>query len=92
MSIKIDTFDAQGLVLTARHLAHRSELTDAALLKAFFAIPLLTLRVVGGIYWEALKLWLKGVRLRVRPAPPEQSVSVVRSPAEPKEAKVHEPA
>jgi DUF1365 family protein len=92
LSIKIDTFDAEGLVMTARHLARRMELTDKTLLKAFFAIPLLTLRVIGGIHWEALKLWLKGVRLRVRPAPPENPVSVVAILAEPKETKVHEPA
>ena len=92
LSIRIDTFDDEGLLLTARHLARRSELTDANLLKAFFAIPFLTLRVIGGIHWEALKLWLKGVRLRVHPKPPENSISVVRTLAEPKEAKVHEPA
>lgn len=78
LSIRIDTFDDEGLVLTARHLAKRKELTDAALLRAFFAIPFLTLRVIGGIHWEALKIWLKGVRLRVRPKPPEEPVSFVR--------------
>jgi DUF1365 family protein len=92
LSIRIDIFDAEGLLLTARHLARRTELTDAALLKAFFAIPLLTLRVVGGIRWEALKLWLKGVRLRARPSPPAASITVVHTRAEPKERKVHEPA
>jgi DUF1365 family protein len=92
MSIGIDTFDAEGLVLTALHLARRSELTDRALINAFFSIPFLTLRVVGGIHWEALKIWLKGVRLRVHPAPPEHSVSVVHPVAESKEAPVHEPA
>lgn len=81
LSIRIETFDAQGPVLTARHLARRTELTDAALLKAFFAIPFLTLRVVGGIHWEALKIWVKGVRLRVRPDPPDTPVSYVQAPA-----------
>ncbi|EPE96226.1 DUF1365 domain-containing protein [Rhizobium grahamii] len=75
LSIRICAFDDEGLMLTARHLARRIELTDAALLKAFFAIPLLTFRVVGGIHWEALKIWLKGIRLRGRPQPPEHPVS-----------------
>lgn len=79
LSIRIETFDAQGPVLTARHLAKRTELTDRALLKAFFAIPFLTLRVVGGIHWEALKIWVKGVGLRVRPAPPDMPVSYVQT-------------
>lgn len=78
LSIRIETFDREGLVLTARHLARRTELTDTALLKAFFAIPFLTLRVIGGIHWEALKIWLKGVRLRTHPRPPEAPVSFVR--------------
>lgn len=91
LSIRIETFDAEGLLMTARHLARRTALTDAALLKAFIAIPFLTLRVIGGIHWEALKLWLKGVRLRHRPPPPEKSVSIVRIAAESREAKVHEP-
>ncbi|MDE1157094.1 MAG: DUF1365 family protein [Neorhizobium sp.] len=79
-SIKIDTLDRDGeLVLTARHLGRRQPLTDATLLKAFFAIPFLTLRVVGGIHWEALKIWLKGVRLRRRPPPPQEPVTAVHA-------------
>ncbi|MBB3320421.1 MULTISPECIES: DUF1365 domain-containing protein [unclassified Rhizobium] len=77
--ISIGALDEEGLLLTARHLAQRTELTDAALLKTFFATPLLTLRVIGGIHWEAIKIWLKGVRLRVRPKPPKHSVSLVRN-------------
>lgn len=92
LSIRIDTFDAEGKVLGARHVARRQALTDGALLAAFFAIPLLTLRVIGGIHWEALKIWLKRIRLVARPAPPEDPVSVVRIAASRKEVAVHEPA
>jgi DUF1365 family protein len=92
LSIRIDTSDAEGKVLGARHVARKQELTDKALLAAFFAIPFLTLRVIGGIHWEALKIWLKRVRLVSHPAPPENPVSVVRPPARPKEVSAHEPA
>ncbi|NEI72602.1 DUF1365 family protein [Rhizobium lusitanum] len=97
LSIRIDTLDNDGLVMTARHLARRKRLTDAALLGAFVAIPFLTLRVVGGIHWEALKIWLKGMRLRARPAPPKEPVSFVRpssTKGEESRSKVdaHEPA
>lgn len=96
LSIRIETFDREGIVLTARHLARRTPLTDAALLKAFFAIPFLTLRVVGGIHWEALKIWLKGIRLRAHPRPPEEPVSFVRplskdGKASHRKVDVHEP-
>jgi DUF1365 family protein len=79
LSIRIDTADAEGQVLGARHIARKVELTDRALIGAFVKIPFLTLRVVGGIHWEALKIWLKRVRLVSRPAPPAKPVSVVRS-------------
>lgn len=75
-TIKIDTSDKEGLVLTARHLGRRVELTDRALLAAFFKIPFLTLKVVGGIHWEALKIWLKGVKLRDHPQAPTEQVSI----------------
>ncbi|WP_337268225.1 DUF1365 domain-containing protein [Oryzifoliimicrobium ureilyticus] len=91
MSIRIDTLDAQDeLVLTARHLARRHALTDRALLSAFVKIPFLTLRVVGGIHWEALKIWLKGIRLRTRPRPPQEAVSVVSRISKHRTA-LHEP-
>ncbi|MCZ7454414.1 DUF1365 domain-containing protein [Rhizobium rhizogenes] len=91
LKIVIDTFDNDGLVLTARHLARRVELTDGALLKAFFAIPLLTLKVVLGIHWEALKIWLKGVQLRKRPLPPAGPVSFRHPSSSQIEAKIHDP-
>lgn len=96
LSIRIETFDREGPVLSARHLARRTPLTDAALLTAFFTIPFLTLRVVGGIHWEALKIWLKGISLRTHPRPPKEPVSFVRpSSAEGKasypKVDVHEP-
>ena len=92
LSVKIETSDAEGPMLTARHVARKQELTDRALLKAFFAIPFLTLRVVGGIHWEALKIWLKGVRLRARPAPPRHSVSAVRDVPDLRGAEISERA
>jgi DUF1365 family protein len=31
---------------------------------------------VAGIHWEALKMWLKGLRLRHRPPPPSEAYTV----------------
>lgn len=56
--------------------ATRRPFVDAELAKAFFAIPFLTLKVVAGIHWEALKLFLKGARYHARPpAPPPASLA-----------------
>jgi uncharacterized protein len=53
--------------------AKRLPLTDAALIKAFFTIPLLTIKVVAAIHFEALKLLFKGARYHEKPAPPPLS-------------------
>jgi hypothetical protein len=63
-------------VLNACLTGHRRELTDGALLLLFLKIPLITAKVTLAIHWEALRLWLKGMRLRIRPAPPAQSATV----------------
>lgn len=91
LKIVIETFDDDGIVLTARHLGRRVELTDGALLKAFATIPFLTLKVVLGIHWEALKIWLKGVRLKKRPLPPAEPVSFVHPSSSQIEARIHDP-
>jgi hypothetical protein len=39
----------------------RRPLTDATLLKLLLAYPFVTAKLVVGIHWEALLLWLKGV-------------------------------
>jgi DUF1365 family protein len=65
--------------MTAVLSAKRSELTDVALLRAFVFYPLLTLKVIAGIHWEALRIWLKGVRLQDRPRPPSKPMTIVTS-------------
>ncbi len=91
LKIVIQTYDRDGIVLTARHLARRAELTDRALLQAFVSIPFLTLKVVLGIHWEALKIWLKGVNLRKRPQPPAEPISFIPPLSSQIEAKIHDP-
>jgi DUF1365 family protein len=68
----------EGELLVATHTAARMPFTDAMLAKNFFAYPLLTLKVIVGIHWEALKLWIKGAKYHPRPAPP---VTAVETPA-----------
>lgn len=77
LSLAIRADDGAGPVLTASFLAHRTDLTDAALLGAFVRTPLLTLKVIGGIHWEALLLWWKGLRVYPHPPPPPRAVTIV---------------
>lgn len=78
-SLAIEVSDANGPMFTARHLARRVEASDAAFLRIALTTPFQALGVLGAIHWEALKLWLKGLRLRPRPPVPEQAVTVVSS-------------
>jgi hypothetical protein len=68
--VRILETDAEGPILAASFAGTREDLTTSGLLAQCLAIPFMTLKVVAGIHWEALKLWLKGVGLRARPAPP----------------------
>jgi DUF1365 family protein len=78
LELTICGFDADGLLITAALSAARRPMTDRALLAAVVAIPLLTLKVVAAIHWEALRLWLKGVRLRPEPPRASQPVTLQR--------------
>lgn len=71
LAIGIAVSDAGGPVLSAIHTARREDLTDATLLRAAVAMPLVTLKVTVGIHWEALKLWAKRVPLFRKPSPPD---------------------
>ncbi len=62
--VSIAVHDAQGQILLTGFSGRRAEITDAALGRAWLSHPLLTLKVIGGIHWEALKLLAKGLRLR----------------------------
>lgn len=62
--------DAEGPVLSATFAGERRPLTSGVLLRLCGAMPLMTLKVMGGIHWEAAKLWFKGLSLAPRVSPP----------------------
>ena len=67
VKLRILETDREGPLLAATFIGTRRGLTNAALLRAFFALPLVTFKIVAAIHWEALRLWLKGARLVNRP-------------------------
>lgn len=73
-----DDLDGRRLI-TAVFTGRRTAFSDRALLRAFFAYPLMTLKVVAAIHFEAARIFLKGVRFHARPRRPEQSVTSVAS-------------
>jgi DUF1365 family protein len=62
-------------ILDASLAGERQPLTDGALLRQVARMPGMTLKVVAGIHWEALKLWLRGARFHRKPVPPEPEFS-----------------
>ena len=71
--------DGSGPMIHAVLRGDRAPLTDRSLARAFWLYPLMTLKVIAGIHWEALFIWLKGIGLRKRPPPPDLPVSLGRT-------------
>lgn len=66
-----ETEDAEPL-LAATFVGEAQPLSSVSLVANLLKIPLLTWKIVAGIHWEALRLWLKGARFRTSPPPPPQ--------------------
>lgn len=64
---------AEGLVATMR--ATPRPLRQAGMLTAALRRPGGALRILGMIYWQALRLWFKGIAYRPPPSPPPTEIS-----------------
>jgi DUF1365 family protein len=67
VKLRILETDREGPLLAATFKGRRHALTTAAFLRSFFALPLVTFKIIAAIHWEALRLWFKGARLVPRP-------------------------
>ena len=74
LGIWIDYSQGEG-GLIATLTGHRRALTNRSILRAMLLRPMGARRVMALIFWQALKLKVKGARYRVRPAPPEPEVT-----------------
>ncbi|WP_436643424.1 DUF1365 domain-containing protein [Microbaculum sp. FT89] len=64
-----------GAVLDAHLVGARRPLDDHELARTLWRHPALTWKVTAGIHWEALKLYLKGLRTVPRPPAPDVPVT-----------------
>jgi hypothetical protein len=74
MALGVALSVAEKPVLNAYVSGVRSELSDGALLRAFLGVPFLTIKVIGAIHLQALRLWWKGLTLKPRPKAPNNTV------------------
>jgi uncharacterized protein len=69
VKVRILETDADGPLLAATFSGRRHGLTTGELVAALLRLPFVTLKVMGAIHFEALRLWLKGARLHPPPRP-----------------------
>jgi len=72
---RIDYRDAGGDLLRTSVSGRGVPFGTAALLRAFFTYPWMTLGVVLRIHWQAARLWAKRVPFFSKPLPPAEEIS-----------------
>ncbi len=77
ISVAVEVRTDDEPMLLASLTGERRRLDDAGLAWLLVAHPFLTGKVIAAIHWEALRLVLKGIRLRPRPSPPPRPVTIV---------------
>ena len=63
LSVIIDQYDKEGKILFASQDGERVKLSSKNLLISYLKHPLMTLKIISAIHYEALKLWIKGIKL-----------------------------
>ena len=66
LSVTIKQSDDEGIVLSAVQTGDRKEFTFKQLVLNFFKYPLMTVKIISAIHFEALLLWKKGAIYRKR--------------------------
>jgi hypothetical protein len=75
VAIWINHYDSEGLMLTTSLIGDARPLRPAGLIASFLRYPLVTLKVVALIHYQAVKIFLKGIRHYAKPKPPVADVS-----------------
>lgn len=75
LRVVIQEYEDNELMLVATQQGQRHALTSANLLKYFFKVPFMTIKIMTLIHWHALKLWLAGAKFYRKPEPPDEIAS-----------------
>jgi DUF1365 family protein len=75
LRIAIREFADDELLLVATQHGVRRPLSSRVLFTELLRVPLQTVKVLAAIHWQALKIWLGGVRFHSKPSPPLEEIS-----------------
>ena len=73
--VRVDHDDAAGPLIQTSVSGTLEPITPAALRRALWRYPAMTLMVMARIHWQALQLWLKRTGFTRKPPAPEQFVT-----------------
>jgi DUF1365 family protein len=78
LRLTIDTLSGEDTILNSAVFGEQRPLTDGELWRQTLRNPAMTLKVIGGIHWEALKLFLKGIPFYHKDADSHHQQGVLR--------------
>ena len=76
LSIIIDQRDEEGKLLFASQDGEKIKLNGKNLLISYLKHPLMTFKIISAIHFEALRLWLKGIKLVSKKIKIKNNVSI----------------
>jgi DUF1365 family protein len=71
LHIRIDDYQGEHKFLLTSLVGRKKPLTDAQMLQSFFRIPLVTLKVIGLIHYQATRLYLRKLAYHKKSDQPE---------------------
>ncbi|GGY75441.1 DUF1365 domain-containing protein [Cellvibrio zantedeschiae] len=79
LALHLENWQGENKVMDATMTLVREEITATSLNKILIRFPWMTVKVISAIYWQALKLWWKGVPIFNHPTLSESTSNIKTS-------------